>query len=72
MKKVSFLPSDTCVEREQAGTHEGLRRCGRSVGYKLCTFLNSELKQKYLNLFGFLSSVNHSLPLDVLTNVFSI
>ena len=38
MEKVSFLPSDTCVEKKQAGTHEGSGRYVLSVGYKLCMF----------------------------------
>lgn len=29
---------DTCMEKEQAGIHDALRKYVQSVGYKLCTF----------------------------------
>lgn len=70
VEKVSILPADTSVEKE-LGRHPPEFKV-LSAGCKLCTFSNSELKQKCLNLFGFLSSLNHSLFLDILTNVFPI
>lgn len=43
-----------------------------NTGCTLCAFLSGELKQKYLNLFGFLPILNRSLLPDVLTNIFPL
>ena len=71
MEKVSRLPGDTSMEKDRQHP-EGDRTCVLNAGWKLYTFLSSELKSKGLNPSGFLSSLNHSLLLGVLTNVFPI